>query len=61
MLLPLHLEYAPDNLARSSMLRAGLSVTGSEAERKWLWVHVVLVRSPFIRPCTLGRASLNNA
>lgn len=27
------------------MLRAGLSVTGSDAERKWLWVHVVLVRT----------------
>jgi hypothetical protein len=43
ILLPLHMLYAPDNINKTSMLRAGIDGLVSSSGSKWLWVHAVLV------------------
>ncbi len=43
ILLPLHYIYSNPQTSSFSMLKGGLSLTGDEQARKWLWVHVVLV------------------
>jgi len=43
ILLPLHMLYAPDDINKTSMLRAGIDGLVSSSGSKWLWVHAVLV------------------
>jgi hypothetical protein len=43
ILLPLHLLYAPDNIIKTSMLRAGIDGIASASGSKWLWVHALLI------------------
>lgn len=43
ILMPLHMLYAPDNINRTSMLRAGIDGLVASSGSKWLWVHAVLI------------------
>lgn len=41
--MPLHILYGPDDVARTSMLRAGIDSLVATSGRKWLWVHALLI------------------
>lgn len=43
ILMPLHILYAPDNINKTSMLRAGIDGLVASQGSKWLWVHAVLI------------------
>lgn len=43
ILLPLHVLYSPDSVAKSSMVKAGISSLVESSGSKWLWVHAVLI------------------
>lgn len=43
ILMPLHMLYAPDNINKTSMLRAGIDGLVASSGSKWLWVHAVLM------------------
>lgn len=43
ILMPLHILYAPDNIEKTSMLRAGISSLVDTSGSRWLWVHTVLI------------------
>lgn len=43
ILMPLHIIYSPDTVARTSMLKASITSLVESDGTKWLWVHAVLV------------------
>lgn len=43
ILMPLHMLYAPDDINKTSMLRAGIDGLVASSGSKWLWVHAVLI------------------
>lgn len=43
ILAPLHIFYAPDEIGSESMNKAGIRSAQNPDERRWLWVHVVLL------------------
>ncbi|ORX36074.1 hypothetical protein BD324DRAFT_642750 [Kockovaella imperatae] len=43
ILLPVHVHYAPSDLKKSSMLRAGISSLVKDSGTRWLWIHAFLI------------------
>lgn len=43
VLMPLHILYSPDTIAKTSMLRASVSSLVETTGDKWLWVHCILI------------------
>ncbi len=43
ILLPLHVIYSPDTVARTSMLKASITSLVESDGTRWLWVHAILI------------------
>lgn len=43
VLMPLHVLYAPDNISKTSMIRASVSSLVESSGYRWLWVHSILI------------------
>jgi 4-hydroxybenzoate polyprenyltransferase len=43
VLMPLHILYSPNTIAKTSMLRASVSSLVETTGDKWLWVHSILI------------------
>ena len=43
ILMPLHILYSPDTIAKTSMIRASVSSLVETSQGRWLWVHTILI------------------
>ena len=43
ILMPVHVHYAPSDVPRTSMTRAGISSLVRTSGAHWLWIHAILI------------------